>query len=41
VAGTDVVGGMDLTTGTTARLMTIAADTAVAQTYTFSGSGQA
>jgi flagellar hook-associated protein 1 FlgK len=37
VAGTDVVGGMDLTTNTTARLMTIAADTAAAQTYTFSG----
>ena len=39
VAGTDVVGGMDLTTGTTARLLTISADTAVGQTYTFSGSG--
>ncbi len=39
VAGTDVVGGMDLTTGTTARLMTVATDTATAQTYTFSGSG--
>jgi flagellar hook-associated protein 1 FlgK len=39
VAGTDLVGGMDLTTNTTARLMTIAADTAVAQTYSFSGSG--
>jgi flagellar hook-associated protein 1 FlgK len=37
VAGTDLVGGMDLTTNTTARLMTIAADTALAQTYTFSG----
>jgi flagellar hook-associated protein 1 len=36
IAGTDVVGGMDLTTGSTARLMTVAADTAVAQTYTFS-----
>jgi flagellar hook-associated protein 1 FlgK len=36
VFGTDVVGGMDLTTGTTARLMTITADTAVPQTYTFS-----
>jgi flagellar hook-associated protein 1 FlgK len=39
VAGTDVVGGMDLTTGNTARLLTISADTAVGQTYTFSGSG--
>jgi flagellar hook-associated protein 1 len=36
IAGTDVVGGMDLTTNGTARLMTVAADTAVAQTYTFS-----
>ena len=39
VAGTDIVGGMDLTTNTTARLMTVATDTAVAQTYTFSGTG--
>ncbi len=39
VAGTDVVGGMDLTTNSTARLMTISADSAVGQTYTFSGSG--
>ncbi len=39
VAGTNVVGGMDLTTNTTARLMTVATDTAVAQTYTFSGTG--
>jgi flagellar hook-associated protein 1 FlgK len=39
VAGANLVGGMDLTTNTTARLMTITADTAVAQTYTFSGSG--
>ena len=39
VAGTDVVGGTDLTTNTTARLMTVAADTAVAQTYSFSGTG--
>jgi flagellar hook-associated protein 1 FlgK len=39
VAGTDVVGGMDLTTNTTARLMNVATDTAVAQTYTFSGTG--
>jgi flagellar hook-associated protein 1 FlgK len=39
VAGTDIVGGTDLTAGTTARLMTIAADSAAAQTYTFSGSG--
>jgi len=36
VAGTDIVGGMDLTTNTTARLMTVATDTAKAQTYTFS-----
>ena len=39
VAGTDMVGGMDLTTNTTARLMNVATDTAVAQTYTFSGTG--
>jgi flagellar hook-associated protein 1 FlgK len=39
VAGTDIVGGMDLSTNTTARLMTVATDTAVAQTYTFSGTG--
>lgn len=39
VAGTDIVGGMDLTTNTTARLMTVGTDTAVAQTYTFSGTG--
>ena len=39
VAGTDVVGGMNLSTNTTARLMTVAADTAVPQTYTFSGAG--
>ena len=39
VAGTDVVGGMDLTTGSTARLLTVAMDTAAAQTYTFSSSG--
>jgi flagellar hook-associated protein 1 FlgK len=39
VAGTNLVGGMDLTTGTTARLMTIGADRAVAQTYTLSGAG--
>ena len=36
VAGTDVVGGMNLSTNTSARLMTIAANTAVAQGYTFS-----
>jgi flagellar hook-associated protein 1 len=36
VAGTDVVGGMDLTTGTTARLYTVSSDSAVAQAYTFS-----
>lgn len=39
VAGRDVVGGMDLATNTTARLMTVAADTAVAQKYSFSGTG--
>jgi flagellar hook-associated protein 1 FlgK len=39
VAGTNLVGGMDLTTGSTARLLTIAMDTATAQTYTFSSSG--
>ena len=39
VAGTDIVGGMDLTTNSTARLMTISTDSAVGQTYTFSGSG--
>jgi flagellar hook-associated protein 1 FlgK len=36
VAGTDVVGGTNLTTGTTARLTYVAMDTAVAQVYTFS-----
>ena len=36
VAGTDIVGVMDLATNTTARLMTVATDTAKAQTYTFS-----
>jgi flagellar hook-associated protein 1 FlgK len=41
IAGTDVVGGMDLTTNTTARLMAIAAGTAAAQTYTFSVGGAA
>jgi flagellar hook-associated protein 1 len=39
VAGTDVVGGMDLTTNTTARLSTVDVGSAAAQTYTFSGSG--
>jgi flagellar hook-associated protein 1 FlgK len=39
VAGTDIVGGMDLTTGNTARLMTISTDAAAGQTYTFSGAG--
>jgi flagellar hook-associated protein 1 FlgK len=39
VAGTDVVGGMNLTTNTTARLTTVAMDTAVAQRYTFSSTG--
>jgi flagellar hook-associated protein 1 len=39
VAGTDIVGGMDLTTGSTARLMTVSAETAIGQTYAFSGSG--
>jgi len=38
-AGVNAVGGMDLTTGTTARLMTIASGSATAQTWTFSGSG--
>jgi flagellar hook-associated protein 1 FlgK len=36
VPGTDIVGGTDLTTGATAHLTTVAMDTAVAQTYTFS-----
>ncbi|HEX7490705.1 MAG TPA: flagellar hook-associated protein FlgK [Candidatus Limnocylindrales bacterium] len=36
VPGTDITGGMNLSTNTTARLMTIATDTAVGQTYTFS-----
>jgi len=39
VAGTDIVGGMDLTTNTTARLTTVDVGSATAQTYTFSGSG--
>lgn len=39
VAGTDVVGGMDLTTNATARLMVVSASTAAPQTYTFSGAG--
>jgi flagellar hook-associated protein 1 len=39
IAGTDVVGGSDLTTNGTAHLMTIAAGKATAQTWTFSGSG--
>jgi flagellar hook-associated protein 1 len=39
VLGTDIVGGMDLTSNSTARLMTVATDTATPQTYTFSGSG--
>ena len=39
VAGTDIVGAMNLTTNTTARLTTIAVGSAVAQTYTFSGAG--
>jgi flagellar hook-associated protein 1 FlgK len=39
VAGTDIVGGMNLTTNGTARLMTIAAGTAKAQTWTFTGAG--
>jgi flagellar hook-associated protein 1 FlgK len=38
-AGTNLVGGMDLTTGSTARLMTIDAGSAVAQAWTFTGSG--
>ena len=36
---TNVLGGMDLTTGTTARLMTVTAATATAQAWTFSGAG--
>ena len=39
VAGTDVVGGMDLNTGTTARLMAVSAGTAAPGGYTFSGAG--
>ncbi len=39
VAGTDVVGGMNLTTNTPARLMVVAASGAAPQTYTFSGAG--
>jgi flagellar hook-associated protein 1 len=39
VAGTDVVGGMDLSTNGTVRLMTIDAGPARAQTWTFSGAG--
>ena len=39
VAGTDVTGGMDLTTNGTARLMTVAAGGATAQTWSFSGAG--
>jgi flagellar hook-associated protein FlgK len=39
IAGTDVVGGMDLTTGTTARLSTVAVGSAKAQAYTFSSTG--
>jgi flagellar hook-associated protein 1 FlgK len=38
-AGANLVGGMDLTTGSTARLMTIDAGSAVAQAWTFTGSG--
>ena len=38
VAGANLVGGMDLTTGSTARLTTVAANTATAQTYTMSSS---
>jgi flagellar hook-associated protein FlgK len=36
VPGTDITGGMNLSTNTAARLMTIATDNAVGQTYTFS-----
>ena len=39
VAGTDLIGGMDLPTNTSARLMTIDASTAVGQTYSLSSSG--
>lgn len=37
--GTNIVGGIDLTTNSTARLTTISAGSSVAQTWTFSGSG--
>jgi flagellar hook-associated protein 1 FlgK len=36
VPGTDITGGMSLSTNNPARLMTIATDTAIGQTYTFS-----
>jgi flagellar hook-associated protein 1 FlgK len=39
LAGTDVVGGMYLTTNAIARLMVVSASTAAPQTYTFSGAG--
>jgi flagellar hook-associated protein 1 FlgK len=39
IPGTDVVGGTDLTTGTTARLATVDVGSARAQTYTFSSTG--
>jgi len=39
VAGTDIVGGMDITTGSTAHLATISVGGAVGQTYTFAGAG--
>ncbi len=37
--GTNIVGGIDLTTNSTARLTTIAAGSSVVQTWTFGGSG--
>jgi len=39
VAGVNLVGGMNLTTNTTARLTTLDASSAVGQTYTFSSAG--
>jgi flagellar hook-associated protein 1 FlgK len=39
VAGTDIVGAMNLSTNTTARLTTVDVGTAAAQTYTFTGAG--
>ena len=39
VPGTDIVGGTDLTTGSTARLSTVNVASAKAQAYTFSSTG--